>query len=179
MFQQPYYRIDQKILVLKDTYKLRGPNKVELGLIRRKVLRLFSTFDIEDTTGAQVARVQGELSLRPSFEVTDTSGQKVGSVHRRIVVLYGSKYWVEDGNGTTRYKARGGFWHHTYRVKEPGRGKVAKIHLKWLRIADHYDIEILQDCDRLLVLALSLVIDQLEHEGRRQHRVGPDLTGGN
>ena len=58
---------------------------------------------------------------------------------------------------------RGNILDHEYRIKRDGE-KVAEVSKKWLRMRDTYGIEIEPGQDEILILAVAVALDAMEHD---------------
>jgi uncharacterized protein YxjI len=60
---------------------------------------------------------------------------------------------------------QGNVLDHEYTVTD-GRTPVATVSKKWFRVADTYGVEIAPGQDPVLVLATTVAVDMMAHEGR-------------
>ena len=58
---------------------------------------------------------------------------------------------------------RGKILDHEYRIKQGGE-KVAEVSKRWLRMRDTYGIEIEPGQDDVLILAIAVALDTMEHD---------------
>ena len=59
-------------------------------------------------------------------------------------------------------EVKGNILDHEYTIGE-GRGKVAQVSKKWFRIRDSYGVEIDEGQDDVVILAVTVCIDQMAH----------------
>ena len=71
--------------------------------------------------------------------------------------------------GQPELKVRGNILDHEYRIEREG-DKIAEVSKKWLRMRDTYGIEIQPSADELLILAVAVALDAMEHD----REAGPD-----
>ena len=60
-------------------------------------------------------------------------------------------------------KAHGNVVDHEYEIERDGH-KVAEVSKKWFRVRDTYGVEINEDVDPVLILAVTVAIDALAHD---------------
>jgi uncharacterized protein YxjI len=60
---------------------------------------------------------------------------------------------------------KGNILQHEYRI-EQGRDTVATVSKQWFRVRDSYGVEVAPGHDDALILAITVVIDMMAHEGR-------------
>jgi len=58
---------------------------------------------------------------------------------------------------------KGNILNHEYTIGE-GRDKVAEVSKKWFRVRDSYGVEIEPGQDDILILAVTVCIDQIVHD---------------
>ena len=54
---------------------------------------------------------------------------------------------------------------HEYEIKE-GRHKVAQVSKKWFRVRDTYGVEIAPDQEDVVILAVTVALDNMAHSGK-------------
>ena len=74
------------------------------------------------------------------------------------------RWVVKIGNGPD-LDVQGNILDHEYSIGE-GRDKVAEVSKKWFRIRDSYGVSIDPGQNDALILAVTVCIDQMVHEGR-------------
>ena len=57
---------------------------------------------------------------------------------------------------------QGNILDHEYEIKE-GRRKVAQVSKKWFRVRDTYGVEVAPDQENVLILAVTVALDQMAH----------------
>jgi uncharacterized protein YxjI len=65
-----------------------------------------------------------------------------------------------DLEGGGEFKIKGNLTDHEYEIKGD-HGKVAEISKKWFRVRDTYGVEIAQDQDDALVLAITVAVESM------------------
>lgn len=60
---------------------------------------------------------------------------------------------------------RGNILDHEYEIKD-GRRKVAQVSKKWFRVRDTYSVEIAPDQEDVVILAITVALDNMAHSGK-------------
>ena len=72
------------------------------------------------------------------------------------------RYHVEVDDGED-LKVKGNIVDHEYEIERDG-DKIAEISKKWFRVRDTYGVEVDDDVDAVLVLAVTVAVDALAHD---------------
>ena len=67
--------------------------------------------------------------------------------------------------GGADLSTKGNIVNHEYRIEQGGQ-TVATVSKRWFRVRDTYGVEIAPGQDDALLLAITVVIDMMAHEGR-------------
>lgn len=73
--------------------------------------------------------------------------------------------WSVNVRGGDDMSIQGNILDHEYTF-ERGGNKVAEVSKRWFRVADTYGVEIDEGEDDALILACTIVVDEMAHEGR-------------
>ncbi|MGB7116688.1 MAG: LURP-one-related family protein [Anaerolineales bacterium] len=71
------------------------------------------------------------------------------------------RWTVKIGNGPD-LDVKGNILDHEYHIGE-GRDKVAEVSKKWFRVRDTYGVEIEPGQNEILILAITVCVDQMAH----------------
>lgn len=170
IFTLDKYIIDQKLLALRDTYIIKDFDGTVLGKATRKLLSFGPRITITDSEGNIVGRLEGKaLSLHRDIIFIDWQGASRGTLKKKVLKFIGSEYWFEDTSGEKKYRVKGNFTHHNYKVLDYVSDEVlAEVGKKWLSMRDSYAIMIL-DKEKLhpfVAIGIALAIDVVEYPGR-------------
>ena len=132
------FKVDGKALRIRDTFVIESPSGAELYKIKQKMLRVRDTMEIE-REGETVATVKKALisPLRHRFAVALSSGGEM--------------------------TAKGNIVDHEYKVERDGE-QIAEVSKRWFRVRDTYGVEIAPDQNDALILAITVCIDQMNHD---------------
>jgi len=132
---QRAYKVDGKALRVRDTLKIRDARGVEVAEIQEKMVRVKDTMDIA-RNGRTIATVKQALitPLRGRFSVNVVGGADMD--------------------------VQGNILAHDYKIEQGGR-QIAEVSKKWFRIRDSYGVDIQPGQDDALILAITVVVDQM------------------
>jgi uncharacterized protein YxjI len=126
--------------------------------------RAFSFGDklsLHDARGTEVASIaQRMFSWGAKYEI-ERPGHGVTVVSKEHFTFFYCKFEI-DGPGREDYEASGDFLDHEYEIRGPS-GLVAKVSKQWFGLSDTYGIDLPDDLDPVLFLAIVVVIDLVCH----------------
>ena len=99
------------------------------------------------------------MRVKDSMEVEDASGKRVAMVKKAIISPIRDRFTVKIKDGPD-LEVQGNILDHEYTIGE-GRDKVAEVSKKWFRIRDTYGVEIDARQDDIVILAVTVCIDQM------------------
>ena len=68
-----------------------------------------------------------------------------------------------DVDGGDELKVHGNIVDHEYEIERDG-DKVAEVSKKWFRVRDTYGVEVFDETDTVLLLAITVAVDSLAHD---------------
>jgi uncharacterized protein YxjI len=98
------------------------------------------------------------------MEVEDARGSQVAMVKKALISPIRDRFTVKIKNGPD-LEVKGNILDHEYSIGE-GRDKIAEVSKKWFRLRDTYGVEIEPGQEDVLILAVTVCIDQMAHAGR-------------
>jgi uncharacterized protein YxjI len=108
--------------------------------------------------GHEVATIQQALiALTPTFEIHRKDGPSARISMKLLSITDRLKI---DLPGFDDLEARGDLFHHEYAILRQGR-EVAHISKHWISLRDTYGIDIDDDQDAILIIAVAVVIDAI------------------
>jgi len=127
-----------------------------------KALRVRETLLFEDARGTELAKIQERmLRVKDSMEVEGPGGDQLAMVKKALISPVRDR-WVVKIKGGPDLDVKGNILNHEYTIGE-GRNKVAEVSKKWFRIRDSYGVEIEPGQDDIVILAVTVCIDQMAH----------------
>ncbi len=155
----------QKLVSIGDDYWIEDDQGQRVYKINGKAMRIRDTLILEDPDGHELFKIQEKkLHIRDTMEIEDGDGHTVAKVKKALITPLRERFDVKVENGED-LEVKGNIVDHEYKI-ERGGDKVAEVSKKWFRIADTYGVEVAQDQDPALILAVAAVVDNMTHEAR-------------
>ena len=148
--------IQQKVFSGIDRFTVKDQEENDQYLVEGDFVQVGGKkLHIKDLSGEEVAMVQEKvLSLMPKFFVF-RNGTQVAQIARKFA-LFGAKYSIE-GPG---WDVKGKIFQHDYTIMSGGK-EIVSLHKAWLSWGDSYELDIADDADEILALAVVLAIDMV------------------
>ena len=160
-----HYRMRQRLMSIGDDFWIETDTGERAYKVDGKALRLRKTLVLEDADGRELARIQERVArLRDSMEIEDADGNRLAMVRKALVSPLRDRWAVTVENGPD-LDVQGNVLDHEYTFTD-GRTPVATVSKKWFRVADTYGVEIAPGQDPVVVLAATVAVDAMAHEGR-------------
>ena len=129
--------------------------------VKKKLLAAGADFDIFDAVGNKIGLVdQKVLNMVKTFDIS-LNGQKCGTVKKKFPALtkdmnYDAKGWKLDGDALGM----------SFKFTDASKNVHATVKKKILAVGDTYEIEVVDPENELLVVALTVVLDEAFHSKR-------------
>ena len=160
-----HYQVRQKLMSIGDDYWIEDDSGQRVFKVDGKALRLRKTLVFEDPQGHELARIKERvLHIKDSMEVEDADGHRIAMVKKALIDPIRERWIVKVEDGPD-LDIHGNVLDHEYTF-EDGRTPVATVSKKWFRVADTYGVEMAPDRDPVLILAATVAVDMMAHEGR-------------
>jgi uncharacterized protein YxjI len=140
---RPHYRVDGKVMSLRNRLVLRDPSGSEVGEVRRKL-----------------------AALRPTYQIL-IDGEKAAEVRKHLLTPFADRFTI-DIPGPDDMDMAGDLLDHEFTIHRENQ-TVATVSKRWLSMRDTYAVEIASGENDLLILASVLALDLAEDEERQQH----------
>ena len=102
------------------------------------------------------------MRVKDSMEVEDAHGHQVAMVKKALVSPVRDRFTVKIKDGPD-LEVKGNILDHEYSIGE-GHHKVAEVSKKWFRVRDSYGVEIETGQEDIVILAVTVCIDQMAHD---------------
>ena len=89
----------------------------------------------------------------------EQGGKTVATIKKALISPLRDRYSVEVEGGND-LEAKGNIVDHEYKIERDG-DKVAEVSKRWFRVRDTYGIEIADEQDDALIVAVAVCIDQM------------------
>lgn len=158
------YQMRQKILCLGDDYTVTDQAGRERYIIDGAAFTIRDSTSFRDTEGNELAHIRRRLlSLGKTYEIERNGRTTV--VHKHLFTLFSCKFSV-DVPGPDDLEAKGNLTDHEYSFADASGKVVAVVSKRWFTIRDTYGVEIDPGQDDVLILAATVVIDLCCHGDR-------------
>lgn len=153
----------QKLFSWGDDFRIKNADGQDVFFVDGRAFSLGHKLSFQDLQGHELAFIRQKLlSWGPQYEIT-RQGQLLAVVKKRLFTLFRCKFTV-DVPGPDDLEAQGSFLDLEYRFERAGR-QVAEVSKRWFRWTDTYGVDIDDGEDQVLILAATVVIDMVCHEG--------------
>jgi len=159
------YHLREQMFAIGDDYWIESDGGLRAFKVDGKALRLRKTLVLETPEGAELLTIQKKLlSVRDTMEIA-REGEKVATVTKAFLAPLRERFSI-DVVGGTDLEAHGNIVDHEYVITRGGED-VAQVSKRWFAMRDTYGIEIGEGDDDVLVLAVTVCIDQMSHDAGR------------
>jgi len=157
------YQMREKLVSIGDDFWIENEQGQRVFKVDGKAMRIRKTLNFEDAQGREIYKIQERMArIKDSMEVEDANGNRVAMVKKALISPVRDRFTVSL-KGSADLEVTGNILNHEYTIGE-GRDKVAEVSKKWFRVRDSYGVEIEPGQDDLLILAVTVCIDQMVHD---------------
>ena len=156
------YQMRERMVSIGDDYWIDNAAGQKVFKVDGKALRVRDTLVFEDAHRNTLCKIQEKkLRVKDSMKVEDAHGKEIAMVKKAIISPVRDRFTVKIKNGPD-LEVQGNILDHEYSIGE-GRDRVAQISKKWFRIRDSYGVEVDPGQDDVVILAVTVCIDQMAH----------------
>lgn len=157
------YQLRQKILSLGDSYAIKDDMNNERFYVRSELFSFGHKLSIEDLNGNEVAFIEQKLlNFMPTYNIY-LGGNYAARVKKELS-FFRPSFYIESSNGS--YEMRGEIFSHDFEITK-GRRTVAQVSKEWFAFSDTYGVDILDDENQVLILAITIVLDEVLYGDNR------------
>jgi uncharacterized protein YxjI len=158
------YKMRQKLFAIGDDYWIEDGHGQRVFKIDGKALRIRQTLLFEDRKGTPLCEIQEQmLHVRDTMDIEDTNGHKLAAVKKALVNPM-RDHWTIQRTGKPDLHVRGNIMDHEYKIHQD-QDVVAEVSKRWFRVSDTYGVEIAPAQNDVLILAATVVLDEMAHAG--------------
>jgi uncharacterized protein YxjI len=155
----------QKLVSFGDDFYIENSAGQKVFKVDGKMLRVRDTLFFRDLQGNELCKIQEKLArIKDSMEIEGPHGERLAMVKKALITPLRDRWTVKIGDGPDM-DVQGSILDHEYRI-ETGRQKVAEVSKKWFRLRDTYGVEIAPGQNDILILAVTVAIDMMAHAGK-------------
>jgi uncharacterized protein YxjI len=155
----------QKLVSFGDDFWIENQDGQKAFKVDGKMLRVRDTLFFEDSQGRKLCKIQTKVArIKDSMEIEGADGGRLAMVKKALITPLRDRWVVKMGNGPD-LDVQGNILDHEYSIGE-GRDKIAEVSKKWFRLRDTYGVQIEQGQNDVVLLAVTVAIDMMAHEGK-------------
>jgi len=160
-----HYQMRQKMVSFGDDFWIENEQGQKVFKVDGKALRVRQTLIFEDAHGTELCKIQERMMrVKDSMEIEGPGGEQIAMVKKALISPIRDRWIVKIKNGPD-LEVQGNILDHEYSIGE-GRDKVAEVSKKWFRLRDTYGVSIDPGQEDIIILAVTVCIDEMVHEGR-------------
>jgi uncharacterized protein YxjI len=153
------YKMTEKLASIGDDFWIENGAGQRVFKVDGKALRVRDNLKIKDMQGNVVAEIQEKIArIKDTMDIA-RNGQTIATVKKALITPLRGRFSVNVAGGADM-DVQGNIMAHDYKIEQGGR-EIAEASKKWFRIRDSYGVDIQPGQDDALILAITVVVDQL------------------
>jgi uncharacterized protein YxjI len=156
----PTFQMREKLFAIGDDFWIEDSDGTKVYKVDGKALRIRETFILEDAHGNEVFKIQ-EKKLTIRDKMTIERGSTKATVRKGLIGI--RDHYVIEVDGGEDLKAHGNILDHEYEIERDGN-KIAEVSKKWFRMRETYGVQMAQDQDVAMILAISVCVDEMARD---------------
>lgn len=157
------YIVRQKIFSIGDKFTIKDENERDVYIVKSQLLSFGKKLRIFDLNEYEMCYIEQQLfTFMPQYNIY-VNGEKIAQVKKKFA-LFRNDFEILSNNAN--YYVEGEFFAHEFRIFHD-RKMIGQVSKKLLSLSDTYSVEVDDNEDQVLVLALAIVIDMVCHENNR------------
>jgi len=157
------YKMREKLLSIGDDFWIETQRGRRAFKVDGKALRLRNTLILEDPRGNPVYEIQAKVvAIKDTMAVSKPHGRDVATVKHALISPLRDRMSANMADGPD-IEIRGNILNHEYTMERRGK-RIAEVSKKWIAIRDTYTVEVDPGEDDALILALTVVVEQMCQE---------------
>ena len=157
------YQMREKMFAIGDDFWVETNGGERVFKVNGKALRIRDTLVLESPSGEELYTIQEKkLRVRDTMEV-EQGGKTIATIKKALISPLRERYSIAV-EGDKDLEAKGNIVDHEYKIERDG-DKVAEVSKRWFRVRDTYGIEIAEEQNDALIVAVAVCIDQMGRVG--------------
>jgi uncharacterized protein YxjI len=149
----------EKMFAIGDDFWVETNGGERVFKVNGKALRIRDTLVLESPSGEELYTIQEKkLRVRDTMEV-EQGGKTIATIKKALISPLRERYSIAV-EGDKDLEAKGNIVDHEYKIERDGE-KVAEVSKRWFRVRDTYGIEIAEEQNDALIVAVAVCIDQM------------------
>ena len=159
------YRMRQKLVTFGDDFYIENDQGQKVFKVDGKVLRVRDTLKFRDMQGTELCKIQERMArVKDTMKVEGPGGETLAVVKKALITPVRERWTVKMGDGPD-LDVQGKILDHEYHIGE-GRDKIAEVCKKWFRVRDTYGVAIDPGHNDVVILSVTVAVDMMAHPGR-------------
>src|SRR5579859_822684 len=160
------YQLRRKLFSIGEDFWIENDRGQQVYKVDGKVLRIRETFELQDAAGTALALIQAKLvAIQPTMNI-ERSGQVWATVKKALFTLFRQHYSIHVAGGPV-LEAQGDILNHEYEISD-GEQVIATISKLCFTVLETYGIAIAPGKDEVLLLAAAVCIDEMSEQDRER-----------
>ena len=156
------YKMREKLVSFGNDFWIENESGQRAFKVDGKMLRVRDTLFFEDPAGRELCKIQARvLTIRDTMTIQGPNNETMATVKKAMITPLRDRWTVKVGNGPD-LQVQGNILDHQYTIGE-GRSKVAEVSKRWFRLADTYGVQIEPSQNDVVILAVTVVVDMMAH----------------
>jgi len=157
------YQLREDLISIGDDFWIENENGQRVFRVDGKILRISKTYAFLNMAGNTLCRIRERLlTIKDTMEIEDAEGQEMAVIRKALISPLRDRWNVKVRNGPD-LDIQGNILDHEYTISQ-GRQRIAEVSKKWFRITDTYGVEIADNQNDILILAIVVAMDAMTHE---------------
>jgi len=154
------YKMREQILSIGDDYWIETQKGRRAYKVDGKALHLRKTLILEDTRGQALYEVQANpIAIKDKMSVSKPRGRDVATVRKALLTPLRDRLTANMADGPD-IEIHGNLLNHEYKMERRGK-RICEVSKRWIALRDTYTVEIDAGEDDALILALTVVVEQM------------------
>jgi len=156
------YQMREKLVSFGDDFWIENEAGAKVYKVNGKALRIRQTLSFEDAQGNELAKVQERmLRIKDTMTIEGPHGETLAVAKKALITPLRDRVSVSVKGGPD-LEVQGNILDHEYTIGA-GPSKVAEVSKKWFRIRDSYGVEIAPGQDDIIILAVTVILEEMLH----------------
>ncbi len=167
------YIMKQQLFSWGDKYTIQNEQQLDVYQVEGKVFSLGHQLSFQDMNGRELVSIRQKLlSWGATYEIY-RGADLYAVVHKELTFL-APKLSIEV-QGEESLEVQGTFLAHDYTFLR-SQQSVAQVSEQWFTFADTYGVDIVDGMDPVLILACTVIIDEIMGDQRSSVSIMPTIS---
>ena len=154
------YKMREKIFDIGDDYWIETQGGRRAYKVDGKALHLRKTLILEEPNGQAVYEIQANpIAIKDKMSVSKPRGRDVATIKHALISPLRDRMTANMADGPD-IEIRGNLLNHEYKMERRGK-RICEVSKRWIALRDTYTVEVDAGEDDALILALTVVVEQM------------------